>query len=89
MTAESASLIAGPEQAKVELKPWTTRIREVDDAAETNNGDLGVVERAMRSSKGRVAACKNRVDTLENRGHETWTRMSKTLGACRRADSDQ
>lgn len=59
------------------------RIRELQVAAATHDGELGVVVWAVRSLNSSVAACKVRVNAAATRASETLDKMSKlrALGA--------
>lgn len=52
LAAEPASLTKGTEQVKVERDTLATRICELEAAAATGIGELGIVERAVQPLKG-------------------------------------
>lgn len=77
LTAERASLTSGTEQAKGERDTLAPRICKLEGPATTFEGEIGIVVRAVRSLKSRVAEGEDRVSTEEVRARETLDKMSK------------
>lgn len=77
LTDERASLIAATEQEMAESDAWAARIPKLEVAAAKCDLELRVVLRAVRSSKGCVAAGEDKVNTTKARAHETLDKMSK------------
>lgn len=64
LTAERESLNARTEQEMEELDPLAACITKLGFAASTRDKELGVVVQALWSLKGRVAAGKDKANTV-------------------------
>lgn len=74
LTAGSESMTTGTEQEKEKCDTLATHIRDLEVAATTRDGELGILGRPMRSLKVRVAAGKAWAYAVEGRVHETLNR---------------
>lgn len=76
-TAESASLTTETEQAKAEREKLTALILELEAAAATHEGELGVVGQAVRYLKGHVAVGEDIANTAQALARRTLDKTSK------------
>lgn len=65
------------EQTKTELDTLVGRICELEVAAASCRGELGVVARSMQSMEGRVAAGEDEMSTAGALARETLEKMSQ------------
>lgn len=75
--AERVSTSWGIEQAKAERDSLAARIRELEAAAATQYGEVGVRVQAVLSLKGRIASGEDRANTEEVPACETLEKMSE------------
>lgn len=69
-------MTAGTEQAKADRDTLDARIRELEVAAVTYDGDMGVVMRAVWSSRGLVAAGEDKANSAKTRAREMLDKIS-------------
>lgn len=79
LRAERASLTAGTEQSKAEPDIWAARIRWLEAAEVTCNGELGVLSQTVRLLEAPVTALQDRENTAEDLACKMLNMMSELL----------